>query len=39
MRLLLIQPPHTAIGSRIPKENLPPMGLLSIGGPLIDAGG
>ena len=38
MRLLLIQPPHTAIGSRIPKENLPPMGLLSIGGPLIDAG-
>ncbi|MBP6013647.1 MAG: magnesium-protoporphyrin IX monomethyl ester anaerobic oxidative cyclase [Alphaproteobacteria bacterium] len=30
--------PHPAIGSRIPKEQLPPLGLLSIGGPLIDAG-
>ncbi|MEZ5870563.1 MAG: magnesium-protoporphyrin IX monomethyl ester anaerobic oxidative cyclase [Nitratireductor sp.] len=38
MRILLIHPPHTAIGSRIPKENLPPLGLLSIAGPLIDAG-
>ncbi|MEZ5789740.1 MAG: magnesium-protoporphyrin IX monomethyl ester anaerobic oxidative cyclase [Nitratireductor sp.] len=38
MRILLIHPPHTAIGSRIPKENLPPLGLLAIGGPLIDAG-
>jgi anaerobic magnesium-protoporphyrin IX monomethyl ester cyclase len=38
MRILLVNPPHTAIGSRIPKENLPPHGLLSIGGPLIDAG-
>ncbi|RZI85296.1 MAG: magnesium-protoporphyrin IX monomethyl ester anaerobic oxidative cyclase [Rubrivivax sp.] len=36
--ILLINPPHTAIGSRIPKEQLPPLGLLSIGGPLIDAG-
>lgn len=38
MKVLLINPPHTAIGSRIPKEQLPPLGLLSIGGPLIDAG-
>ena len=38
MKLLLINPPHTAIGSRVPKEHLPPLGLLSIGGPLIDAG-
>lgn len=38
MRILLINPPHTAIGSRIPKEHLPPLGLLAIGGPLIDAG-
>ena len=38
MRILLLHPPHTAIGSRIPKENLPPLGLLAIGGPLMDAG-
>jgi len=38
MRLLLLNPPHPAIGSRIPREHLPPLGLLSIGGPLIDAG-
>jgi len=38
MDILLLHPPHTAIGSRISKENLPPFGLLSIGGPLIDAG-
>ena len=37
-RVLLINPPHTAIGSRIPREQLPPLGLLSVGGPLIDAG-
>ena len=37
-RILLINPPHTAIGSRIPREQLPPLGLLSVGGPLIDAG-
>lgn len=36
--VLLINPPHTAIGSRIPGEHLPPLGLLSVGGPLIDAG-
>ena len=38
MRILLINVPHPAIGSRIPKEQLPPLGLLSVGGPLIDAG-
>lgn len=38
MRILLINPPHTAIGSRVPHEHLPPLGLLAIGGPLIDAG-
>lgn len=38
MKILLINPPHTAIGSRVPGEHLPPLGLLSIGGPLIDAG-
>lgn len=38
MRILLINPPHTAIGSRVPDEQLPPLGLLSIGGPLIDDG-
>ena len=38
MRILLINPPHTAIGSRIPYEHLPPLGLLAVGGPLIDAG-
>ena len=38
MRILLLNPPHVAIGSRIPREQLPPLGLLSIGGPLLDAG-
>ena len=38
MRVLLINPKHPAIGSRIPNEHLPPLGLLSIGGPLLDAG-
>ena len=38
MKILLINPPHLAIGSRVPKEQLPPLGLLSIGGPLIDSG-
>lgn len=38
MHILIINPPHTSIGSRMPKEHLPPLGLLSIGGPLIDAG-
>ena len=38
MKILLLNPPHPAIGSRIPREHLPPLGLLSIGGPLLDAG-
>lgn len=38
MRILLINPPHPSIGSRIPHEHLPPLGLLAIGGPLLDAG-
>src|SRR5690606_9026525 len=38
MRILLINVPHPAIGSRIPKEQLPPLGLLAVGGPLIDDG-
>lgn len=38
MKITLINPPHTAIGGRIPCEQLPPLGLLSVGGPLIDAG-
>jgi anaerobic magnesium-protoporphyrin IX monomethyl ester cyclase len=38
MRITLLHPPHTAIGSRVPRENLPPFGLLRLGGPLIDAG-
>ncbi|MBL9049793.1 MAG: magnesium-protoporphyrin IX monomethyl ester anaerobic oxidative cyclase [Tabrizicola sp.] len=38
MRITLLNPPHTAIGSRIPREHLPPLGHLMIGGPLIDAG-
>jgi len=38
MRIVIINPPHPAIGSRIPREQLTPLGLLSIGGSLIDAG-
>ena len=38
MRITLLNPPHPAIGSRIPHEHLPPLGLLSLGGPLLDAG-
>jgi anaerobic magnesium-protoporphyrin IX monomethyl ester cyclase len=38
MRIVLINPPHRSIGSRIPDDHLPPLGLLSIGGPLADAG-
>src|SRR5262245_841720 len=38
MRIVLINPPHTAIGSCVPDDHLPPLGLLAIGGPLIDAG-
>lgn len=38
MKILLLNPSHPAIGSRIPREHLPPLGLLSLGGPLLDAG-
>jgi anaerobic magnesium-protoporphyrin IX monomethyl ester cyclase len=38
MRITLLNPPHSSIGSRIPDDHLPPLGLLSIGGPLLDAG-
>lgn len=38
MKIVLINPPHTAIGSRVPDDHLPPLDLLAIGGPLIDAG-
>ena len=38
MRILLINVPHPSIGSRIPDDHLPPLGLLSIGSPLIDDG-
>ncbi|MGV3611437.1 MAG: magnesium-protoporphyrin IX monomethyl ester anaerobic oxidative cyclase [Fluviicola sp.] len=38
MKILIINPPHLSIGSRMANEHLPPLGLLSIGGPLIDAG-
>ncbi|MFG5120328.1 magnesium-protoporphyrin IX monomethyl ester anaerobic oxidative cyclase [Methylorubrum sp. POS3] len=38
MNILLVNVPHPAIGSRIPDDHLPPLGLLAIGGPLIDDG-
>jgi anaerobic magnesium-protoporphyrin IX monomethyl ester cyclase len=38
MKILIVNPPHLSIGSRMANEHLPPLGLLSIGGPLIDAG-
>jgi anaerobic magnesium-protoporphyrin IX monomethyl ester cyclase len=38
MRILLLNHPHPAIGSRIPHEHLPPLGLLALGGSLLDAG-
>jgi anaerobic magnesium-protoporphyrin IX monomethyl ester cyclase len=38
MRIVIVNPPHQSIGSRIPRELLPPLGLLAIGGPLIDDG-
>src|SRR3954454_6743904 len=38
MRVLLLNIPHPSIGSRIPDDHLPPLGLLSIGGALIDDG-
>ena len=38
MRIVIVNPPHPAIGSRIPREQLTPLGLLSVGGSLIDVG-
>jgi anaerobic magnesium-protoporphyrin IX monomethyl ester cyclase len=38
VRILLVNVPHPSIGSRIPDDHLPPLGLLSVGGPLIDDG-
>ena len=38
MRVLLINVPHTAIGSRIPDDHVPPLGLLAVAGPLIGDG-
>jgi len=38
MKILLLNPINLAIGSRIPKEKLPPLGLLYLGGSLIDFG-
>ena len=38
MQIVMINPPHQSIGSRMPGEMLPPLGLLAIGGPLIDDG-
>jgi anaerobic magnesium-protoporphyrin IX monomethyl ester cyclase len=37
MRILILNVPHPSIGSSI-SDHLPPLGLLSIAGPLIDAG-
>ncbi len=37
MRILIVNPPHLSIGSRIPRKHLPPLGLLCLGGSLIDA--
>ncbi len=38
MRIVLVNVSHPAIGSRIPDDHLPPLGLLAVGGPLIDDG-
>lgn len=38
MRILIVNPPHLSIGSRIPREQLPPLGLLCVGGSLLDDG-
>lgn len=38
MKILLLNPPHAAIGSRIPDDHLPPLGLLCVGGSLLDRG-
>lgn len=38
MNITIVNPPHQSIGSRMPGELLPPLGLLAVGGPLIDDG-
>lgn len=38
MRVLLVNPPHRAVSSRCHDGRMPPLGLLAVGGPLIDAG-
>lgn len=38
MRILLLNPRHESIGSRIPDDHLPPLGLLALGGPVLDQG-
>jgi anaerobic magnesium-protoporphyrin IX monomethyl ester cyclase len=38
MKILCVNPPNLSIGSRRAKEHLPPLGLLAVAGPLIDAG-
>ena len=38
MKVALVNAAHPAIGSRMAGEHLPPLGLLAIGGPLLDAG-
>lgn len=38
MKITLVNVAHPSIGSRIPDDHLPPLGLLSLGGPLLDAG-
>jgi len=38
MRILLINPPHPAVASRCHRGRMPPLGLLAVGGPLIDDG-
>ncbi len=38
MKITLVNIAHPSIGSRIPDDHLPPLGLLSLGGPLLDAG-
>lgn len=38
MKIVLLHPPHSAIGSRYPRTTHAPFGLLSLGPPLIEAG-
>ncbi len=38
MKIQILNVPHLSIGSRLAGEHLPPLGLLSIAGPLIDQG-